>query len=425
MPNRHRATFLGSAVTVLAALGAAGCGGAASTPKSATPAKPAQGTVTTIPPAPPRGPIPRPVTSTEGWPGALHDAAHSGTSAGIGPQSSALRWTRNLGGPISGGAAVGPDGTIYAFGNTGVLHALDPATGADKWTFDGGGTANNDQDLSTTPAVLADGTVLWPGPRSTLFALNPSGHLKWTLQLRGTVLSPAVTATGKVYVADSAGDLDAITPGATTAEVRWRLSIGPTSFGSPAVAADGVIYGTAGPDLVAVKDAGSHAEILWRYTARADIEVSASVAPDGTIILGTNDAYEYGISPEGTVRWRYPRKVFSYSTPAATPDGLAYFGDNDGYVDVVHATTGTVVGRYNGRSKPLSAAGVGVWTAPLIDSHHDVYFGTAAGHIIGYSYIGTELFNLATGATVDSYPALTANGTLIIGSDNGNLYAIG
>jgi hypothetical protein len=31
---------------------------------------------------------------------------------------------------------VGPDGTIYASPNGGVLHALDPASGADRWVHD-------------------------------------------------------------------------------------------------------------------------------------------------------------------------------------------------------------------------------------------------------------------------------------------------
>jgi outer membrane protein assembly factor BamB len=149
------------------------------------------------------------------------------------------------------------------------------------------------------------------------------------------------------------------------------------------------------------------------------------VAPDGTVILGTNDAFEYGINSTGQVAWRYPRKVFSYSTPAATADGLAYFGDNDGYVDVVSASNGHVVGRYDGTTKAISANGIGIWTAPLVDAHHDVYFGTASGHVIGFSYTGTKLFDIRTGAIVASYPAITANGTLIIGSDNGTVYAIG
>ncbi len=423
MFDRHHVGLVASAALLIVLAGA--CRDSSSPSTTAQSSTAGKGSVSTIPPKPPVGPAPAGSTGCTAWLEALCDAAHSGTSGVTGPQTAALRWTRNLGGPISAGPTVGADGTIYAFSSAGVLHALNPGTGADEWTFDGNGTSGNGSDLSTSAAVLADGTVLWPGPRSTLFALDLNGHLLWSLSLRGTVFSPAVAHNGRVYVTDSMGDLVALAPGTAAGHKLWSLSLGSVSFGSPALGPDGTIYGTAGRDLVAVKDGGDDGQILWRFVAGAEIEVSPSVAPDGTVILGTNDAYEYGISPEGGVKWRYARQVYSYSTPAATPDGLAYFGDNDGYVDVVAASTGRVVGRYDGSAKPLSSAGVGVWTAPLVDSRHDVYFGTAAGQIFGFTYDGVKLFDLPTGATVDSYPALTASGTLVIGSDNGMLYAIG
>ena len=419
----RRRVYLG--VAALGVLGA-GCG-ASSTAKQATaPGAASKATVSTVPPAAPAGPLPTSAAGSGGpmpWPSALHDALHSGASVANGPTTKATVWTHNLGAPITAGAVVGADGTIYDSANNGILHALDPATGADRWTFDGGGSASNNQDLSVSPAILADGTIVWPGPNSMLDGVSPGGKLLWQEKLAGLVLSPAIAPGDKLYVADSTGEVTAFHANATGAQQLWTTTIGKTSFGSPAVGADGTVYATADRDLVALTDAGSHATVKWRFAARSDIEVSAAVGPDGTVVLGTNDAYEYGISPAGTLAWRYPRHVFSYSTPAATADGLGYFGDNDGYVDVVQVGTGKVVGRYNGTTAPISSNGNGVWTAPLVDARHDVYFGTASGHILGFAYIGTKLFNVATGAIVASYPAMTSNGTLIIGSDSGTLYA--
>jgi outer membrane protein assembly factor BamB len=86
------------------------------------------------------------------------------------------------------GPAVGKGDVVYAAGNGGVLHAIDPKNGHDLWTFDGGGSYG--KDLSTTPALLTGGTVLWPGPGNTLFALSPGGHLLWKAQLAAQPLSP-------------------------------------------------------------------------------------------------------------------------------------------------------------------------------------------------------------------------------------------
>jgi hypothetical protein len=65
-----------------------------------------------------------------------------------------------------------------------------------------------------------------------------------------------------------------------------------------------------------------------------------------------------------------------------------------------------------------------VWTAPLVDGSHRTYLGARHGHIHGFAPDGHQLFDLDVGATVDSYPALTADGALIVGVTDGRLLAI-
>ena len=50
---------------------------------------------------------------------------------------------------------------------------------------------------------------------------------------------------------------------------------------------------------------------------------------------------------------------------------------------------------------------------------------TARGPSAAATRSGSQLFAIRTGRTVDSYPALSATGDLVIGSDNGYLYSIG
>ena len=131
------------------------------------------------------------------WPAAGHDARHaSAVEAGVrGPRTGRQRWQRRLEGRATPGPVLGADGSVYAASNGGVLHALDPSTGADRWTFDGGGPYGS--DLSTSPAVLGDGTILWPGPRRRLIALDAGGHERWSEPFGATVLSPAVAGAGQ------------------------------------------------------------------------------------------------------------------------------------------------------------------------------------------------------------------------------------
>ena len=352
----------------------------------------------------------------------MRDARHSGTASAVGPTRGRIRWRRVLEGNVTPGPVVGTDGTIYAASNAGVLHALDPGTGADRWTFDGGGAYGS--DLSTSPAVLADGTILWPGPRNMLFGLAPDGRLKWSASFAGMVLSPAVATDGAVYVASMDGKLTRLDVRPESFRRRWSISVGTSTYGSPAIGPTGTIYTAADNDVVAVIDDGERASIAWRFDTGQSIETSPAVGADGTVVIGPNGRYEYAITASGHVRWRYDRGDHSYSSAVITPRGVAWFGDHRGFVTAVDVRTGRRIRRVHGILRSAQHRSVGVWTSPAVGVTGNVYFGTRPGHIYGFGADGRELFDIASGATVDSYPAITADGMLVIGSANATLYGI-
>lgn len=357
------------------------------------------------------------------WPSAIHDVMHTGTSSATGPTTGHIRWTRDLGGNVTPGPVVAADDTIYGASNAGVLHALDPATGADRWTFDGGG--EHGVDLSTSPSVLADDTVLWPGPRSRLFALSPAGSLRWSESFDAQLLPPAVAGDGVVYVMTMSGTLTRLDLTASGATRRRIISLGASSYGSPAIGPDGTIATSVDNEVVTVLDHGDHAAVKWRYDTGALVEVSPAVARDGTIVIGTNGHTEIALRADGTHRWQHQRHSQSYSSAAITPNGIAWFGDHRGYLNGVRIADGHRVGRVRGLGvRPGHSSSIGVWTSPAIDRRGDMYFGTRPGHIHGFASDGRRLFDIDAHATVDSYPALTADGTLLIGATNGVLYAI-
>jgi outer membrane protein assembly factor BamB len=303
-------------------------------------------------------------------------------------------------------------GVVNAAANDGILHAIDLRDGKERWSFDGG--APYGKDLSTVPALEPDGTVLWPGPRDTLFALGPAGKEEWREKLPAQPLSPEVTEDGSIVVGDMSGDVEDLVVKGGAPTVRWRHALGGTSYSSPALGSDGTVYTASGRTLYAIRDG----KIAWKFAGASESEVSPAVAADGTVVFGTNDS-EYGILPTGKELWRHPNGTRTFSSPIVTAGGLVYYGDNEGFVNVLRVTDGKLVARVGVESRP------GVWTAPAVDSRHDVYFGTVAGAVLGYDASGKRLFELKTGGSVDSYPALAADGTLLIGSADGTLYAIG
>jgi outer membrane protein assembly factor BamB len=409
--------FLSAGLLIAITIAACGAGSpaapAASAPPSVPPVSLAPGLLSSTPASSPS----TLVDAAGPWPEAERDAGHSGTAAVAGPQAGHIRWQRHLEGVVTPGPIVGPNGVVYAASNGGVLHAIDLATGRDRWSFNGRGSYGS--DLSTSAALRSDGLLLWPGPHDTLFGIDAAtGSLLWQKTFGGMVLSPAL-GRDHVYIGTMDGRLQALTVSRDGANLAWSSDLGvhgEQSYGSPAVSSDGTVYETVANRIVAVRDAGDHGSILWHFDIASGTEVSPAVSRDGIAIFGTNDQTEYGLDPQGKPTWRYPRNSLTYSSPAVAPDGVAYFGDHRGSVDAIDTRSGTLVRQYHLIGE--------VWTAPAIDRDGDVYAGTKAGHITGFRADGSQLFDIQTGDVVDSYPAIAGDGTLLIGSSNGELYAI-
>ena len=373
------------------------------------------------PTAPPRAVTP--YVAASAWEQAAGSPGRGSPATAVGPRSGHVAWRRSLEGAVVAGAAIGVDGSILQASNAGVLHALDPHTGRDRWTFDGGSSYGS--DLSTTPAVLRDGTVLWPGPGNALIALTQSGRELWREQFSAFVLSPALVGGDRVYVGDMAGHVTALDVRPSGRSRAWTVDLGGTSYSSPAVGPDGSVYAASDRTVVSLVDHRRSATVRWRYSARDKVEVSLAVGPDGTVILGTNGDDEIGLRPNGRVRWRFNKGDWSYSSPVVRGDA-AYFGDHLGYLDVVDIRTGRARHRDLGIAKAAgtTSAGTGVWTAPVVDQDGNVFFGTAAGHVYGFGSDGQRLWDLDAGAVVASYPALTSDGLLVVGASDGSLYAL-
>ncbi|HEY4024203.1 MAG TPA: PQQ-binding-like beta-propeller repeat protein, partial [Pseudonocardiaceae bacterium] len=329
-----------------------------------------------------------------------------------------IRWKRKLDGALVPGPVIGADGTIYVSSNAGILHAIDPATGLDRWTYD----SHADQpgaDLSVSPLVLPSGEILFPTPGARLVALAPTGRELWSQPLPGQPTSPVTINGTRVYLGDQSGAVTAIDVAGNGAHtVAWSVSTGAASYASVVTNGSGAVYTTSGTSLVAITDRGTSASIAWRADPHdGDTEVSAGLAPDGTVLLGTNGTQEWAYRPDGSPLWHSPR-VITYSSPSVTATGLAYVADHSGQIHVLDTRTGTERGTY-------LVTKTQIWSSTVVDKDYRVYFGGQNGHVYGLSPTGVVQFDVDLGAPIDSYPALTGDGTLIVGAGNGTLVAIG
>ncbi|MEA3312618.1 MAG: PQQ-binding-like beta-propeller repeat protein [candidate division WOR-3 bacterium] len=194
-----------------------------------------------------------------------------------------LKWKREI--TYASTPTIGADGTIYV-GCHDYLYAFDPS-GSLKWAFQRG---------TTPPAIGSDGTLYF-GSGDDLCALNPNGTLKWRYQTIGPTYQPAIGPDGTIYVGSTtydpeynpyASSLFAITP---SGHLKWSLSLSSDDYishieSTPAVGVDGMVYITHYPlGLCAFDENGNlkwNLDEVWSYS-------SPAIADDGTLYIAGYD----------------------------------------------------------------------------------------------------------------------------------------
>jgi outer membrane protein assembly factor BamB len=318
-----------------------------------------------------------------GAPAASSTPAVSARSAGV------LMWTFDPGAELRGRIATGPGDSIFFTTRDGVLHGLNSS---------GKEIMHRSADGSS-PAVLADGTVLAMSSRSQLAAISPGGAILWHLEI-GASEGPLTVGDSAIY-ASVGGDLVSIS---TAGSLNWRVNVGPVR--TAATTADGVVVGTArgavtalasdggvlwtfqpdggfsgaiayADDVVYAGSAGGGVYAidsrtgnpLWHVNAAHAVTAGPAVAPSGTIFAGGDTVY--GVSSDGQLRWQDPTLK-----PGAA--GLCVLG-NDGVFDAATGDVGTVL--TGDGSYVWAARGFGKITTAASSPSGILYVGASTGRI--------------------------------------------
>jgi outer membrane protein assembly factor BamB len=351
------------------------------------------------------------------WPQAQHDARHSGTSVTSGPTAGKVVWQRTLAaGPVPAGPVVGNGNTAYLTGPDGYLHAIDLATGKDRWATQTGSSVSG--DLSVAPLVLPDGDIVTGVSNGLSAWAAVDGRRVWQVDLGGGGWTSPVTVDGsRIWVGNQIGRVAAVTVFRHRATRAWTLQTTSSSYGSVVTNGDGRLYTTSTTGLVAIDDTGPSAAVAWRREPHDGmVEVSAGLSATGVALLGTNGHSEWAYDRAGRQLWRSPRRQ-TYSSPSVTADGLAYVAEQGiRRIHVFDVMTGKEVGLYRSPGE--------VWTSVVVDAHHALYFATRSHRLIGLRANGTRLFSVHLDSSTSSYPALTGDGHLLIATDSGNLFYV-
>jgi outer membrane protein assembly factor BamB len=287
------------------------------------------------------------------------------------------------------------------------LYALDAGSGDLLWYYNVGGP----RSVISAPAV-ANGVVYVGSDDGNLYALNANtGVLLWnyTRGIAGLYSSPAVV-NGVMYTTFSQYPriVGVLAFNASTGAFLWGWGHGSdgTALADPVVVEGGVVEAIIGPHhecdtycyFVLWLDASSGAE-RGRYYLSYPEPTGASLAAGYFTFASTL----YGPG------WQYDTGTIIASAPVVA-NGVVYVGSDNTYA--LDAGTGTLR-----------------WQSTIVGSDYAVANGVlyVSGGSIFYALdasTGAILWKYTTGSWINSSPVV-ANGTVYVGSADGNLYAFG
>ncbi len=363
------------------------------------------------------------------WPMLNHDRHRNGLSPETGPDDPSVLgapWPYDTGAPSMSSPAIDADGTAYMGNEDGALHAVG-ADGKNRWVFHAGGGLDSPaigrhvEGASTIFAAATDGTV---------YALSPSGGVRWSVNPAGTSMrsSPVVadlqpnSPLYRLYLGDEGGTLWAIfETSSSAAMVGWQASLGAPIQTSPVLspgldvvyatardslycfnamtggpfgsspftvgrratmttpvvdpATGNVVFGTAGGDVVEV-DPECHAPV-WTTTLADPVVQPPALAPDGSLRVIAGDRL-VALASDGTFLWdqSMPDRLGS-AAPAVDAGGTTIVGSTGGWVSAVAAN---LLGSGDRLlwSVQVSQSGSAVGT-PAIDFGGRIYVPDAGG----------------------------------------------
>lgn len=213
---------------------------------------------------------------------------------------------------------------------------------------------------------------------------------------------------------------------------RWNFSTGGQVRSSPNIAPDNgdVLFGSFDGSVYRLNS--SDGSLRWTISAGAATYVMSSpaISPfDGAVFFGAGTGAVYALSADGAVRWNVTVSAFIRSSPAISADGTRVFvhSGGDGAVYALEAATGETMWRFQAGGPTY---GANFDSSPAIAADGTVYVGSFDGQNGGALVFaldgatGAMRWNFSTGLMVEASPTIGADGTVYIGGDDFRLYAL-
>jgi outer membrane protein assembly factor BamB len=230
--------------------------------------------------------------------------------------------------------------------------------------------------------------------------------------------SGVLGADGTYYIANFPGVLFALRDSQRASdqlEVVWRFHppMSSSFHATPALSADGsTLYlgfasggfnapGAATLYAVNVASSGPTPQVVWTADLGATrVMASPTVGPDGTVYVGTAAGQLFAVGSDGKVKWTAQTGPTIKSGPAHGSDGTLYMPTSDGKMYAVTP---------QGQVKWSFDFGEHLGPTPLVTSAQQGPGGGGGG---------------ASGIGSGASPTIGPDGTVYVGANNSNMYAV-
>jgi outer membrane protein assembly factor BamB len=195
------------------------------------------------------------------------------------------KWRYETDGGISSSPAIAADGSVYVGSRDTKLYALN-SNGTLRWSFDTGDT------VETAPVLGPDGSVYVTSSGGRVFAFDRNGGDRWRFPrigqpaLNGIYSSPALRADGTIVFGSSDNALYALRSDGT---LLWRTVLGDWSDSSPLITSNAIYIGCSDKKLYSFNSVAGLAVSDWpqfrrdpQRNGRAPVTVVAG--PAGRLI---------------------------------------------------------------------------------------------------------------------------------------------
>lgn len=279
--------------------------------------------------------------------------------------------------------------------------------------------------------------------RQSRYAGSSDHDLKWSFEAEDAIYStPVIGADGMLYIGSYDGKLYALN--ASSGKLKWVFETGFAIASSPAIGADGTIYIGSGDGKLYALDpyaADDGDRLKWSFATGDRIYSSPSIGADGTIYVSSYDGWLYALDPDAAdgekEKWSYEIGAGrNDSSPAIGADGMVYVGSADGIFYALDPNAADDDDRLKW-SVELNMEWDGlcwdepcpIYSSPAIGADGTIYVGSNDGYVYALDALADDdeermKWSYETWGSVLSSPAIGADGTVYVGSSDGALYAL-